>query len=49
LPPYQSPSVLDSPEIGAAVADYNEVMHAEIRRPFGADIIQQLRAKTAER
>ena len=39
----------DSKEIREEVAGYNEVMHAEIRRRFGADIIQKLRAKATER
>jgi hypothetical protein len=39
----------DSKEIREEVAGYNEVMHAEIRRRFGADIMQKLRAKAKER
>jgi hypothetical protein len=39
----------DSRRIREEVAGYNEVMHAEIRRRFGADILQKLRAKAEER
>jgi hypothetical protein len=39
----------DSKEIREEVAGYNEVMHGEIRRRFGADIIQKLRTKAKER
>ena len=39
----------DSKEIRAEVAGYNDVMHAEIRRRFGGDIIQKLRAKAEKR
>jgi hypothetical protein len=39
----------DSKEIREEVAGYNEVVHAELQRRFGADIIQKLRAKAEER
>jgi hypothetical protein len=35
----------DSPELRAEVAGYNEVMHAEIARRFGADIFEKMREK----
>jgi hypothetical protein len=39
----------DSKQLREEVAGYNEVMHAEIQRRFGADIIQKLRSKSNER
>ena len=39
----------DSPVIRAEVDAYNEVMQAEIRQKFGADILQKLREKAEEK